>query len=104
MVSSHTPRAQLIQQCRALYLNTLERLQLPVEEERLQAQHSSALEAAMALFAKDRFGNTGSPEIARLQEDLKALIDREFRCDSGAVVQASVARTGCSCAGLEESN
>jgi cysteinyl-tRNA synthetase len=37
-------------------------------------------------------------------EDLKALIDREFRCDSGAVVQASVARTGCSCAGLEESN
>lgn len=72
--------SQLIQQCRAVYLNTLERLQLPVEEERLQAQHATAMEAAMALFARDRFGNAGSPGIAKLQEDLKALIERELRC------------------------
>lgn len=77
---------QLIQQCRALYLATLERLQLPVEDERLQAQHASALEAAITLFAKDRFGNAGSPEITRLQEDLRALIDREFRYERHAAL------------------
>lgn len=45
------------------YIEALEALVLPVEEERLEATHQRALSAALAAFDENSFGVTGSPDL-----------------------------------------
>ena len=45
------------------YIGALEALVLPVEEDRLEATHNSALSAALAVFDENSFGVTGSPDL-----------------------------------------
>ncbi len=45
------------------YIEALEALTLPVEEDRLEATHERALSAALATFDENSFGVTGSPDL-----------------------------------------
>ena len=45
------------------YIQELEALALPVEENRLEAMHQTALSAALATFDENSFGVTGSPDL-----------------------------------------
>lgn len=45
------------------YIEALEALVLPVDEDRLEATHKNSLAAALASFDKDSFGVAGSPDL-----------------------------------------
>ncbi len=45
------------------YIEALEALTLPVEEDRLETTHKRALSAALATFDENSFGVTGSPDL-----------------------------------------
>jgi len=45
------------------YIEALEALVLPVDEDRLEVTHKNSLAAALASFDKDSFGVAGSPDL-----------------------------------------
>ncbi|CAL5219282.1 g1085 [Coccomyxa viridis] len=68
---------ELVQKVKEEYIEALEALTLPVEEDRLEATHERALSAALATFDENSFGVTGSPDLNILRDTLKLGCSRE---------------------------